>query len=176
MKKHYRFAKQCGATHIVAHLVDYFGHVQKSKLNSNQPVGGTGGWGPAGDGELWSLQELLDLKNEMQSHGLKLEAIENFDPSIWYDVLLDGPMKEAQMEKVCEQIRIVGRAGIPVFGYNFSLAGVASRSKGPYARGGAQSVGMEGRVDETPIPNGMVWNMVYDENANEGTGSPKSDH
>ncbi len=64
-------------------------------------------------------------------------------------------------------IRALGRAGIPVMGYNFSIAGVACRTKGPYARGGAEAVGMEG-ADQTPIPNGMVWNMVYDRKAPPG--------
>ncbi|PYV28665.1 MAG: D-mannonate dehydratase, partial [Acidobacteria bacterium] len=36
---------------------------------------------------------------------------------------------------------------------------------------GAISVGMEG-VDETPIPKGMVWNMVYDPDAPPGTVEP----
>ena len=58
----------------------------------------------------------------------------------------------------------MGKAGIPVMGYNFSIAGVAGRTKDSYARGGATSVGMEGPYD-LPIPNGMVWNMVYDPNA-----------
>lgn len=156
--EHSRFAKQCGATHIVVHLVDYFGHDKNSKKKANQPIGQRDGWGSAGSGELWSLQELLKLKQEINSHGLVLEAIENFDPAIWHDILLDGPKKEEQMELVKEQIRIFGKAGIPVFGYNFSLAGVSSRTIGPYARGGAESVGMDGGVDETPIPNGMVWN------------------
>ena len=78
------------------------------------------------------------------------------------------------MANLKQLIRNVGKAGIPVFGYNFSLAGVAVRTQGTYARGGAVSVGMEGG-DDTPIPNGMVWNMVYDENAPEGT-LPKIDH
>ena len=52
-------------------------------------------------------------------------------------------------------------------GYNFSIAGVAGRVKGPYARGGAESVGMVGPLD-TPMPKGMVWNMIYDENAEPG--------
>jgi mannonate dehydratase len=165
---HYRFAKQCGATHIIVHLVDYFGHEKNNKENANQPIGDNEGWGTAGDGKLWSLEDLLKIKKEINSHGLELEGIENFDPAIWHDILLDGPKKEAQMELVKEQIRIVGKAGIPVFGYNFSLAGVSSRTTGAYARGSAVSVGMEGEVDETPIPNGMVWNMVYDENAVKG--------
>jgi len=166
--QHYQFARQCGATHLVVHLVDYFGNDDNNKSRANQPVGSKEGWGKAGKGELWSLEELLEIKTAINKHGLEWYAIENFDPALWYDILLDGPTKEKQMELVKEQIRIVGKAGIPVFGYNFSLAGVASRIEKPFARGGAVSVGMEGSVDEMPIPNGMVWNMVYDENAPKG--------
>jgi len=52
-------------------------------------------------------------------------------------------------------------------GYNFSIAGVCGRTNKAYARGGAMSVGMEGPLD-TPMPNGMAWNMVYDETAPAG--------
>jgi mannonate dehydratase len=55
-----------------------------------------------------------------------------------------------------------------VLGYNFSIAGVCGRMHKPYARGGAMSVGMEGPLD-APMPNGMVWNMIYDEDAPAGT-------
>ncbi len=173
--EHYQFAKQCGATHIVAHLVDYFGNSKNNKQNANQPIGETEGWGAAGPGGLWQLEELLQLKADIEKHGLKLGAIENFDPSIWHDILLDGPQKAGQIELVKEQVRLVGKAGIKIFGYNFSLAGVAGRKIGPYARGGAESVGMDGKVDDTPIPNGMVWNMVYNSEAPEGF-VPKTSH
>lgn len=168
-EEHYKFARQCGATHLVVHMVDYFGNADNNKSKANQPIGAKYGWGKAGEGRIWTLEELLKIKAQINLHGLEWYAIENFDPAIWYDILLDGPKKEEQIELVKEQIRIVGKAGIPVFGYNFSLAGVSSRVEKPFARGGAVSVGMEGFVDETPIPNGMVWNMVYDENATEGT-------
>lgn len=165
---HYQFARQCGATHVVVHLVDYFND-RKEAGSEGQPVGGSDvGWGYAGDGALWSLEELLKIKEDINRHGLTWEAIENFDPSVWYDVLLDGPNKEKQIALLKEQIRIMGNAGIPVMGYNFSLAGVASRITGPFARGEAMSVGMDG-VDDTPIPNGMVWNMRYD-NSHSNTG------
>src|SRR5581483_5111872 len=65
-------------------------------------------------------------------------------------------------------IRRVGEAGIPIIGYNFSIAGVAGRVTGPFARGGALSVGMNGSLD-TPVPNGMVWNMIYDAGASPGS-------
>lgn len=172
---HYKFAKQCGATHLVIHLVDYFAHEKNSKQNANQPIGENEGWGKAGSlNEIWRVEELVSVKNEINSYGLELEAIENFDPAQWYDILLDGPKKKEQIENLKQLIRNVGKAGIPVFGYNFSLAGVAARIQGEFARGGAVSVGMDGGNDK-PIPNGMVWNMVYDENAPEGT-IPKISH
>ena len=70
-------------------------------------------------------------------------------------------------------VRRLGEAGIPIMGYNFSLAGVAGRVTGPFARGGALSVGMDGPLD-TPMPNGMVWNMVYDQAAPPGVVPPVS--
>jgi len=171
----YKFAKQCGATHLVVHMVDYFGHAKNDKSNANQPIGAQEGWGKAGNpDEIWSLEELMAIKKEINAHGLEWEAIENFDPAHWHDILLDGPKKEEQIANVKQLIRNVGAAGIPVFGYNFSLAGVAARIEGEFARGSAVSVGMDGG-DNTPIPNGMVWNMVYDENAPAGN-IPRIDH
>ena len=76
-------------------------------------------------------------------------------------MLLDGPKKQEQMEHLKRIIRDLGKAGIPVLGYNFSIAGVWGRMHGNAARGGAVSVGFHA-PDQPPIPNGMVWNMVYD--------------
>ena len=164
--ENFAFARQAGATHLVVHLVDYFRGAPAQR--DDQPTGTDLGWGLAGDPrQLWTLEELLALRRAVEAAGLKLEAVENFDPSHWHDVLLDGPQRARQIENVKTIIRRLGRAGIPVMGYNFSLAGVAGRTKGPYARGGAVSVGMEGAYD-TPMVQGMVWNMVYDPAAPAG--------
>lgn len=164
--ENFRFARQVGATHIVAHMVDYFNSGPRIPNTTNS------GWGFAGDPDkLWSLQELRDLKAAVNAEGLELEAIENFDPAHWYDVLLDGPRKKEQLENLKTIIRRVGQAGIPVMGYNFSIAGVWGHVNGPYARGKAETVaflGAEGPA-ETPIPKGMVWNMFYDQNPPEGS-------
>jgi mannonate dehydratase len=61
----------------------------------------------------------------------------------------------------------LGKAGIPIMGYNFSIAGVCGRVSGPFARGEAVSVGMDGPLD-SPMPLGMAWNMVYDSAADVG--------
>ena len=133
-----------------------------SNQPGDQPVGDDSGWGLAGDpDQLWSYEELAAIKREINAAGLELEAIENFDPAHWYDVLLDGPKKHEQLENLKTIIRNVGRAGIPIFGYNFSIAGVAGRIKGRFARGEAEAVGMDGPFDK-PMPRGMAWNMVFD--------------
>jgi mannonate dehydratase len=168
-RENFQFARQAGATHLVIHLVDYFKGGGTHNPKDNQPTGTDLGWGLAGDpDQLWTQEELLDLKKAVEAEGLKLEAIENFDPAHWHDVLLDGPKKKKQLENVKTIIRRVGKAGIPIMGYNFSIAGVCGRVTGPFARGGALSVGMNGPLD-TPMPNGMAWNMVYDSKGATGT-------
>lgn len=160
----FRFARQAGATHIVAHLADYFS--TEARLPTTTSVG----WGSAGKYDhLWTYDALYDLKTRMNGHGLELAAIENFDPAHWYDVLLDGPRKEEQIAHLKQIIRTMGEVGIPVMGYNFSIAGVWGWVTGPFARGGAESVGYQNDVPQTPIPNGMVWNMIYDSSAPTGT-------
>jgi mannonate dehydratase len=166
-RENFLFARQAGATHIVAHLVDYF-RDRPQATTDDQPTGTDWGWGRAGDPDaLWTVDELAALRRSVEDAGLKLEAVENFDPAHWYDILLDGPKRAQHIENVKTIVRRLGEAGIPTMGYNFSIAGVAGRTRGSYARGEAQSVGMEGPYDN-PMPNGMAWNMVYDPNATPG--------
>lgn len=174
--ENYRFARQAGATHLVVHLVDYFRKAPPG-ARGDQPTGDHSGWGHAGDAEesTWSVERLASLKREIEAEGLQLHALENLDPAVWHDILLDGPKWPEQVGRVQTILRNMGKVGIPVLGLYFSLAGVAGRVRGRYARGGAEGVGMEGVVPELPVPNGMVWNMVYDPDAPAGT-LPDVDH
>jgi len=166
-RENYDFARQAGATHVVVHLVDYF---KGTNPRDNQPTGVKyQPWGLAGDpAKLWSGEEMKRLRSEIEEAGLALAAIENLDPAHWYDILLDGPERPRHIENVKTVIRCMGEAGIPVLGYNFSIAGVCGRVSAPVGRGRAVSVGMDGPADEVPIPRGQVWNMVYDPNALPG--------
>jgi mannonate dehydratase len=163
-RDYYDFARQAGCTHVVIHLVDYF-HQGSANPRNNQPTGGKYEiWGVAGQpGQLWTVDEMRSIRYGIEDAGLSLAAIENLDPAIWHDVLLDGPRRSEQIENVRTTIRRMGEAAIPVLGYNFSIAGVCGRISGPFARGGAVTVGMEGPADDVPVPNGTVWNMVYDQ-------------
>ncbi|PYV16755.1 MAG: D-mannonate dehydratase [Acidobacteria bacterium] len=168
-RENYDFARQAGCTHVVIHLVDYFGR-SLANAGENQPVGGKyEPWGLAGDPrQLWTVEELKRIRREIEDAGLVLAAIENLDPAHWFDVLLDGPERPRHIENVKTIIRRMGEAGIPALGYNFSIAGVCGRVSGPVGRGRAVSVGMDGPADEVPVPKGMIWNMVYNANASPG--------
>jgi mannonate dehydratase len=174
-REYYDFARQAGCTDVVVHLVDYFNQGASNPRN-NQPSGGKyEPWGMAGDPEkLWAAEELKTLRREIEDAGLALAAIENLDPAHWHDILLDGPQRSQQIEKVKTIVRRMGEAGIPVLGYNFSLAGVCGRVTAPLGRGHAITLGMDGPAEDVPIPNGMIWNMVYDADPPKGALPPIS--
>jgi mannonate dehydratase len=168
--ENFQFARQAGATHIVAHLTDYF------RDNASLSTASAGdAWGIA-DPAPWTYEELRALTAAVRAEGLELAALENFNPAHWYDILLDGPRKQEQMEDLKRLIRDMGRVGIGCMGYNFSVAGVWGRTE-TRARGDAPSVGyIEADAPaETPIPNGQVWNMIYDSKAPSGTIAPITD-
>ena len=154
-----RFARQAGATHIVAHMPGISSEKNQKIIAAYGKKAGFGFSSP--DDPIWTYEGLQGLKAMVNAEGLELEALENFSPAHWYDILLDGPQKKQQMEHLKRLIRAIGRVGIPIMGYYFSIAGVWGHEQGPFARGGAVSVGYNDPV-QTPIPIGMVWNMVYD--------------
>ena len=67
------------------------------------------------------------------------------------------------MDYLKQIIRNVGKAGIPVIGCNFSIAGVWGWTKGPVDRGEVVSVKYNAdEIDlQNPIPKGMVRNITY---------------
>lgn len=165
-KDNFRFAKQTGCTHIVAHLVDYYNGIQGLPSTDKDRNMGIA----RANEDIWSYENLLALKKSMNDEGLEFEAIENFSPADWYDILMDGPTKKEQMENLKQIVRNVGKAGIPIIGYNFSIAGVWGHVNRPVARGGAMTAtfNLQEGPEETPIPNGQIWNMTYDFNAKAG--------
>ena len=107
------FAKQIGVSHVMIHIPD-----EKMLPSSKEGY--------------WSYEDLKALRQQVESHGLKLEAIENFQPQHWYKILTDAPDKQVQMDLVKRTIQNMGKAGIPIMGYNFSLAAVAGRKMLPF--------------------------------------------
>ena len=153
--ENFRFAQQVGATHIVAHLPGF----ARRESRGLPPE------------RVWTYEELEQLKRAMNAEGLEFDAIENFEVDHWYDVLLDGPKRDLQMEGLKALLRTMGALDIRVMGYNFSYANCWGRVPVDRARGGAISAAyiQELAPEETEIPNGSVWDTVYDPDAPEGT-------
>lgn len=157
--ENFRFAAQAGATHIVAHLTNYFsGKTPRLSRGAEH-----GGWGDCSNDELWTFEEMAELVQRLRAYGLELAAIENFSPKFWSDILLDGPKRAEQVDGLKRLVIDAGRAGVPCIGYNFSIAGVWGWSRGPFSRAGAISVGFDlSAIDpDQPIPDGVLWNMRY---------------
>lgn len=163
--ENYQFARQCGCTDLVIHLAEYYENEIVTATDENRNYGAS-----RGHDQIWGLDSLLKIKEDAGKFGLNIYGIENFSPADWYDILLDGPEKNNQMEHLKQIIRNVGKAGIKSFGYNFSLAGVWGHQKKPVARGGALATcfnAAELPID-APIPRGQIWNMTFDPNAGAG--------
>lgn len=141
-----RFVRQLGVTHVVAHM---------------PKVPGEG---------YWELDGLRELKRYIHSHGLALEALENFPIPHWHDVLLGRPGRDGQIANLQKTIRNMGKAGIPIMGYCFSLAGVWGHWRAYSAGGGRGGAGIKSfdysRVKAAPqLPNGELWGVKFDPKA-----------
>lgn len=154
-----RFASQLGVTDVVLHLTDYGRNAEGPAYREGVgPINGE-----CIDAPMWSYEHMAGLVAMLSRHGLKPAAMENISPNFWSDILLDGPKKHEQMDGLKQLVRDAGRAGIPVIGYNFSLAGVWGWQQKRIARGGANTAvfAVEEFDAQTPLPDGMVGNMRY---------------
>ena len=68
-------------------------------------------------GEVWPMEKILALKNNVSSHGLKLEVIESVN--IHEDIKLGAPARDIYIENYKQTIKNLGEAGIKVICYNF---------------------------------------------------------
>lgn len=154
----FRFARQAGCTHVFAAL-------QKYSVRTFPPATPGGAEQRIAfcepDEAAWTYDGLRAMRAAINAEDLECEAIQGFDVAHFHDVMLDGPRKAEQMEKLKRIISDMGRVGIPIMGYSFTLAGVWGRGSVGAARGGAPSPGFHD-PPETPIPDGMVHGRVYD--------------
>lgn len=159
-RDNFRFARQAGCTHLIIHLAEYYSKEKGvvTATNDKTNYGESRSMDPA-----WSLENMLALQRMAREEGLEIYGIENFSPADWYDVLLDGPNKKAQIEYLKQLVRNAGAAGIKTIGYNFSLAGVWGHQRKAVARGHAVSACFNAKelLIDKKIPNGEIWNMTY---------------
>ena len=152
------YVKQIGATHVIVFMPD--GDLLPSAKN----------------GGVWDLDELKGLCKLYRDKGLVVEGFENFDPKAYYKILLDEPGKQEQMDNLKRNIENMGKAGIPIMGYNFSIGACCARPMQPVARGGALSPCYDESVApiHDPLPLGWAWDTQVLDNPPEGKLAPVS--
>ena len=114
-----RFALQMGVTHIVVHGLRL------------------------GEQGMLDFVELLRLRKFVESFDLELVAIENLDTDHWQAIARAGPERDAGIRNVVASIENMGRVGIPILGYCFSLSGVAGHWRAYESGGGRGDAGLK---------------------------------
>lgn len=68
-------------------------------------------------GEVWPLERILELKKEIESHGLKLSVIESVP--VHEDIKLGLPTRDRYIDNYIQTIRNLAEAGVDTICYNF---------------------------------------------------------
>src|SRR5580704_16061262 len=78
----------------------------------------------------WSAEGLTKLRERVESHGIKLEAVPLPLPSSYItksptpSIMLAGPTRDQDIDNICQVIRNCAKAGIPIVKYNMTILGV----------------------------------------------------
>jgi mannonate dehydratase len=94
--------------------------------------------------ENWSVEGLTRLREQVESHGIRLEMVPLPLSSAYItrhempEIMLGkSPERDRQIDQICTMIRNCSRAGIPAVKYNMSILGVV-RTPATKGRGGAE--------------------------------------
>ncbi len=96
---------------------------------------------PSYDGT-WALQDLVKLRLKVEEYGMNLSAIENVPIPFYDHIMLNGPRRDEQIEKMVITIRNMARAGIPIFGYHW-MPSMVWRTPEIAIRGGAMATAFD---------------------------------
>jgi mannonate dehydratase len=105
--------------------------------------------------------DLLRLRKRVESYGLELVGIEQVAREYEDSILLGEPGRDEQIQNLCQTIRNMGKAGIPVLGYYFSIIGVWGHWRIGESGGGRGGAGLTSYdhelVEDAPLtPAGEV--------------------
>ena len=102
--------------------------------------------------EQWEYEDLARLVERAESFGVRLVCIENVPVRFVKQIMLGAPGRERQLENMQATVRDMGRAGIPILGYNWMPNGVWRTDRQLAIRGGAVSNSFELSL-ATDLPN-----------------------
>jgi len=106
----------------------------------------------------WEFMDLLHLRMMCEDAGLRLAAIENVPRKFYMKAMLGLPGRDEQIEHMATTIRNMGRAGIPIFGYDWMPNGVWRTSRSTPGRGGAKVTSFDMELARNaPLTHGRVY-------------------
>ncbi|MGD8238606.1 MAG: mannonate dehydratase [Armatimonadota bacterium] len=149
--ENFRFAKQLGVDHV--------------KIDASRLMG------PSRRGPL-GAEKLRALQDRIGSHGLRIAVVllpQGRETQYW-NARLGHSGRDQEIEDVCESIRMIGEAGIPVVEYTWSIVDVWGHMPGPntWGRGGARVKRFDyDRVRDAQAPPGEeasaeeMWDRLF---------------
>ncbi len=91
----------------------------------------------------WEYEDLAAYKARADAADLRLMALENV-PTPFYDkIMLGQDGRQEQLQHMINTVRNMGKAGIPILGYYFSLAGVSGHWRAYGSGGGRGDAGLK---------------------------------
>lgn len=94
-------------------------------------------------GERWELADLVALRERVEVHGLRLEAIENVPNQFYENAMLGREGRDQEIANLADTVRNLGSAGIPILGFHWMPASVWRTELAPVGRGNAVVSGFD---------------------------------
>jgi mannonate dehydratase len=113
-----QFARQLGATHIIGYMPD------------------------KGSAPYWEFLDLLRMRKHVESYGLELAALGSPPTAVMAEIVLAGPRRDEQIGNFCRCLNNMGRAGIPLLSYDFSITRTWGRWREGLSGGGRGDAGL----------------------------------
>jgi mannonate dehydratase len=103
----------------------------------------------------WKYEDLKRLKDRVDKYGLRLEALENTPTWFYVKAMLGLPGRDEQIENYQKTIRNMGKAGIPVLGYNW-MPNWVWRTPDKKGRGGVRVTAFNmDEIESAPLVAGV---------------------
>jgi mannonate dehydratase len=142
------FARQIGVSGVSYNALDFSAPAMRRAL-------GRPDWSGYEEKPYWAEDELSQLREIVERHELKLESLENVPHRMMRDIRTAGPERDREIDAYCRTIENMGRAGIPILGYNFMLLPVLRTSRAAPGRGGAHCTAFDrGAIGDEPMALG----------------------
>jgi mannonate dehydratase len=105
----------------------------------------------------WEYEDLCWLRAKVESHGLRLEALENTPKRFYEAAALGWPERDEAIANYQATVRAVGRAGIPILGLDWMPNRVWRTSRTVPGRGGALCTAFHLDEADQRVTHGRVY-------------------